>query len=106
MSPEHNSTLLWQANRYLKDEKNKHALPHEVYDDVVFTPNVLCEIAHPNKSLNHMPHELIASYVMRVFNLDRRAYVEIGTKKGYRFIRLANNRVFAEKNSVISEIKL
>jgi len=106
MNPDNSTTLLWQSNRYLKDEKNEHTKPHEVYDGVAFTPRVLCEIAHPNKSLNHISHELVASYVMRVFNLDRLADVEIGTKKGYRFIRLANNRVFAEKNSVISEIKL
>jgi len=106
MSPDNSTTLLWQANQYLKDEKNAHTKPQEVYDDVAFTPRALCEIAHPNKSLNHISHELIASYVMRVFNLDRLADVEIGTKKGYRFIRLANNRVFAEKSGVISEIKL
>lgn len=99
--------LTWQHNHYAAEpEDSGRPDPVKLLPKVVFRPALLGTLAYPDERQVYVPHEVLACYIQRTTDLPLHTPVEIGKSKVYKYLRLADGRLWAEHRGLIISIKI
>lgn len=101
-----NIDLAWQNNHYAAEpEDSGRPDPLKLLPKVEFSPAILGDLAYPDDLRVYVVHEVLACYIQRTLDLSLNTPIEVGKSKMYKYLRLADGRMWAENRGLIIQIK-
>lgn len=100
------TALAWQIVEERVEYVDRQSVVNKHYQSTEFKPKPIFDLAYPRKHASGVLHEILAFYLLRNRQVAESDTVDIGTRLGFKYMRLPSGEVYAENRGEIWRVHI